>query len=47
VALRWTAAAFVAVEENVRQIWGHEHLWMLRGTLSDRDQHLVEPVRAS
>lgn len=48
MALRWTAAAFAAAEQNFRRIMGHEHLWMLKAALDepDRDQHLVEQMKA-
>jgi len=49
MALRWTAAAFAAVEENFRRIMGYEHLWMLKAALDDQhqDQQLATEATAS
>lgn len=37
MALRWTAAAFLATEKSYRKILGHDQLWMLRA-------HLDQPM---
>ena len=48
MALRWSAAAFIAAEKNFRRIMGHRHLWMLKAALdeSQRDQQLAEKMKA-
>ena len=38
MALRWTAAAFDAASKGFRRIMGHEHLWMLKAALDERDR---------
>lgn len=49
MALRWTAAAFAAVEENFRRIMGHDDLWMLKAALDEPQQvqQLAEAMKAS
>jgi len=37
MVLRWSAAAFLATEKNYRRIIGHEHLWILKAHLDEKE----------
>jgi transposase-like protein len=46
MALRWTAAAFASAEKNFRRVMGHQHLWMLKAALDERDGPLADHTKA-
>ena len=47
MALRWTAAGFLDPEKHLRELRGHQDLWILKAALGRTDQRLDAKQRAA